>query len=93
MDYCCYGDNTGLGRKKVIKSTIVKTVKNVGYFAKEFLSAIDEYRVKELVRKSQSPRLTERILAKAKLKKYYPEVWSVLNISEEMKQCSKNVTA
>ena len=78
----------------MIKSTIVKTVKNVGYFAKEeFLSAIDDHRVKELLRKSQSPKLTERILAKAKLKKFYPEVWSVLNISEEMKQYSKNVTA
>ena len=78
----------------MIKSTIIKTVKNVGYFAKEeLLTAIDDYRVKELVRKSQSPRLTERILAKAKLKKFYPEVWSVLIMSEEMKQCSKNVTA
>ena len=85
---------TGLRRKKVIKSTIVKTVKNFGYFAKEeLLTAIDDHRVKELVRKSQSPKLTERILAKAKLKKFYPEVWSVLNLSEEMKQCLKNVIA
>ena len=78
----------------MIKSTIIKTVKNFGYFAKEeLLTAIDDHRVKEFVRKSQSPKLTERILAKAKLKKFYPEVWNVLNLSEEMKQCSKNVTA
>ena len=78
----------------MIKSTIIKTVKNFGYFAKEeLLSAIDDHRVKELVRKSQSPKLTDRILAKAKLKKFYPEVWSVLKMSEELNQCSKNVTA
>lgn len=62
------------------KSSLVKAVKIVGNFAKnEILSAVDDYKVKELIKKAQSSKQTERILAKAKLKKFYPEVYEVLN--------------
>jgi len=45
----------------------------------ELLSAVDDYRAKELIKKSLSPKKTESILAKAKLKKFYPEVFEVIN--------------
>lgn len=64
----------------MIKSNFVKAVKVVGSFAKnELLCAVEDYKVKELIRKTQSSRQAERILAKAKLKKFYPEVYEELN--------------
>lgn len=64
----------------MIKSSLVKAVKTVGSFAKnEILCAVDDYKVKELIKKAQSSKQAERILAKAKLKKFYPEVYEVLN--------------
>ena len=64
----------------MLKTVILNATKKVGYFAKnELLCMIDDHKVKELVKKTQSPKITEQILAKAKLKKFYPEVWDVLN--------------
>ena len=59
----------------MIKSLVERTVKSIGIFAKEeLLSAVDDHHVKELIKKTQSSRRTEAIIAKAKLKKFYPEV-------------------
>ena len=58
---------------------MINAVKTVATFAKEeVLSAVNDFRVKELVKKTQSSKRTERILAKAKLKKFYPNIWDVL---------------
>jgi hypothetical protein len=63
----------------LIKSTVSKAIQVVGSFAKnKILSVVEDYKVKELIRKSQSSKRPEKILAKAKLKKHYPEVYSVL---------------
>jgi len=63
----------------LIKSTVVNVVKNIAYLTKnEILCAVEDYKAKKLIEKTQSSKRTERILAKAKLKKFYPDVWEAL---------------
>jgi len=63
----------------MIKSLIERTVKSIGHLAKEELkSTVEEYKVKELLKKSQSSNITESVLAKIKLKNSYPEIWAIL---------------
>ena len=64
----------------MLKSAIERVVKNIVYFTKnEILCAIENHQIMELFRKAQSSNNIERVLAKAKLKKFYPEVYSELN--------------
>ncbi len=44
------------------------------------LNAVDDYRVKRLIRKTQSPFMSERILAKARLKEFHPYVFDMLDV-------------
>ena len=68
----------------MIKSNLVKVATTVGNFAKnEFMCALEEHQVKELLRKTESHRRTERVIASAKLKKFYPDVY------HELKGCGK----
>lgn len=64
----------------MIKSVLERTVKSIGHLAKEELkSTVEEYKVKELLKKTPSSNKAESILAKVKLKKDYPEIWNMLN--------------
>ena len=68
----------------MLKEKIINHGKGLYYIIEqEILNAVDDFRVKELIRKTQSPYRTEQILAKAKLKMFYPEVFEVIN--EEVK--------
>jgi hypothetical protein len=59
---------------------MIKAVKTVGTFAKrEIQSALNDHKLKALINKTESPKIAEKILAKAKLKKDYPEIYSMLN--------------
>ena len=67
------------GKRKIIKSNLVKIATTVWDFAKnELMCAIEEYKIKELVKKTESSKLTERALARAKLKKDFPEIYHEL---------------
>ncbi len=50
------------------------------YFTLEqkILNAAEDYEVNKLIDKAHSPRRNTRILAKAKLKKFYPNVLEVI---------------
>lgn len=50
------------------------------YFTIEqkILNAVEDYEVNKLIDRAYSPRRTTRILAKAKLKKFYPQVLEVI---------------
>ena len=71
----------------MLKEKVINSGKGIFYFiSNEILTKIDDFKVKELIRKTQSSRLPERTLAKAKLLKFYPEVLEVM----EVKRCSGN---
>jgi len=47
------------------------------------LNAVDDWEAKKLIEKAYSKRRDTRILARAKLKRFYPDVWEVIHGSEE----------
>ena len=64
----------------MLKEKLINHGKGLYYIIEqEILNAVDDHKVKELIRKTRSPYRTEQILAEAKLKMFYPEVWDVLN--------------
>ena len=46
-------------------------------------NAVEDYKVNKLIDKAHSSRRNTSILAKAELKKFYPDVWEVIHGSEE----------
>lgn len=68
----------------MIKSNLVKFATTLGNFAKnEIMSALEAHKVRELLRKTESSKRTERVIAYAKLKKFHPDIYS------ELKGCGK----
>ena len=64
----------------MLKEKVINSGKGIFYFiSNEFLVKIDDYKVKELIKKTQSSQLPERTLSLAKLKKFYPEVFSIID--------------
>jgi len=64
----------------MLKSAIERVERNIVYFTKnKILYAIENHQTMELLRKAQSSNNIERVLAKAKLKKFYPEIYNELN--------------
>ena len=63
----------------MIKSTLINVAEFLGSFAKdEMMNAIDDYKVRKLIRKSQSSDFVEQVLAKADLRMLYPSVWAII---------------
>ncbi len=54
------------------------------YFTIEqkIFDAVEDYEVSKLIDKAHSPRRNTRIIAKAKLKRFYPEILEVIQGSE-----------
>lgn len=60
----------------MLKMLVVKAVKSVANFTKnEIQCAVEDYHVACLVRKTNSPSRTQKVIAFATLRKYYPEVY------------------
>ena len=71
----------------MLKEKFISSGKGVfSFLSNEILVKIDDFKVKELIKKTQSSQRTEEILALAKLKKFYPEVLEVMEVS----RCSRN---
>lgn len=45
-------------------------------------NAVEDYKVNKLIDKAHSSRRNTQILAKAELKRFYPEVYEVINSNE-----------
>ncbi len=68
-----------------LKTTLInqgkKALLTIAYIAKEeVMFAVESYKVKSLIRKAHAKDRIERTLARAKLKKWFPEVFEVLDL-------------
>ena len=61
------------------KGVVIFTYCNI---SQAILNALDNWEMNKLIDKAYSPRRNTRIIAKAKLKKFYPEILEVIQGSE-----------
>jgi len=47
------------------------------------LNVVDDWEVKKLIEKAYSKRRNTRILARAKIKKFYPHIWEIIKEVKE----------
>jgi len=65
----------------MLKEKVVNLGKNLSFNLKEyFLTKIEEHQVEQLLNKTRSSRKNTSIIAKAKLKKFFPEVWEIVKL-------------
>jgi len=63
----------------MLKEKVINVGKTAYFnFTEYFLTKIEEHQVEQLLNKTRSSRKNTSIIAKAKLKKFFPEVWEIV---------------